>query len=252
VPVRAVVFDLFDTLVDLRWENLPSVEHRGARVPASARALHALVAERAEVSFERFVDGMLEGGRAFLESHYAQDREVSTHERFTDVLGRLGVEDPELVGRMTDAHMEVLRGGVEVIAHHGAVLDDLGRTLRLGLCSNFSHTATALAVLGQAGLRARLDARALVVSDTFGWRKPRADIFREVVARLGVDPADALHVGDSLRADVAGAAAAGLRTAWLTRRVRDPEAALAEHAGPAPDHVIGDLRELPDLVKGLA
>jgi len=58
-------------------------------------------------------------------------------------------------------------------------------------------------------------------------------------------------VGDSLRADVAGAANAGLRTAWITRRVRDVEAALSEHEGARPDHVIADLAELPDLVAEL-
>ena len=55
-------------------------------------------------------------------------------------------------------------------------------------------------------------------------------------------------VGDSLDADVAGAAQLGMRTAWLTRRVRDPEAALREYEGPKPDHVIVDLRELEDLL----
>ena len=143
--------------------------------------------------------------------------------------------------------MAVLRSGVELLAHHGDVLDRLGRTLRLGLCSNFSHSETALAVLDDAGLRDRLDPGALVVSDAFGLRKPRAEIFAEVLARLGVAAADTLHVGDSLRADVAGAANAGLRTVWITRRVSDPEAALAAHEGPRPDHVIGDLAELPAL-----
>jgi len=55
-------------------------------------------------------------------------------------------------------------------------------------------------------------------------------------------------VGDSLRADVVGAAALGIKTAWLTRRVKDPRAALAEHTGPAPDFTIGDLAELPALL----
>ena len=57
-----------------------------------------------------------------------------------------------------------------------------------------------------------------------------------------------LHVGDSLDADVAGAAPLGMATAWLTRRVRDPEAALREYAGPKPDHVIADLGELEQLL----
>jgi putative hydrolase of the HAD superfamily len=251
VPVRAIVFDLFDTLVDLRWERLPVTEHNGKRLPASTPALHERVRSRCAVDLDAFVATMVQGDRDFAESHYKHDREVPTELRMGDVLRRLGIEDGDLARELTRLHMSVLRSGVELLAHHGAVLDRLGRTVRLGLCSNFSHSETALAVLSDAGLRDRLDPRALVVSDAFGLRKPRAEIFAEVVARLGVAPAEALHVGDSLRADVAGAANAGLRTAWITRRVSDAEAALAAHEGPRPDHVIGDLAELPDLVAAI-
>ena len=248
MPIRAIVFDLFDTLVDLRWERLPVTEHRGKRVPASITALHERVNDRRAVDLDTFIDTMLQGDRDFAESHYKHDREVPTGLRMGELLRRLGIEDDDLAGELTLIHMGSLRSGVERVAHHGAVLERLGRTLRLGLCSNFSHSETALAVLEEAGLRDRLDPRALVVSDAFGLRKPRAEIFAEVVARLGVAAAETLHVGDSLRADVVGAANAGLRTAWITRRVSDVPGALAAHEGPRPDHVIGDLAELPDLV----
>ena len=252
MPLRAVVFDLFDTLVDLRWEKLPASEHRGRKLPATASRLHERVSRLARIDFDTFVDTMLAGDRAFAESHYREDREVPTRLRFTDLLERLGLEDATLVEALIAEHMGVLRSGVEVLGHHGAVLDELRRSLRLGLCSNFSHSETALAVLDDAGLREHLEPAALVVSDAFGLRKPRAEIFREVLSRLEVRSEEALHVGDSLRADVGGAAPVGLRTVWLTRRVRDPERALAEHEGPAPDYVIADLRELPALVASLA
>jgi FMN phosphatase YigB (HAD superfamily) len=251
VPLRAVVFDLFDTLVDLRWERLPVTELDGKKLPASTAALHARVRTRCDLSLGEFVATMIEGDRELADTHYKLDREVPTELRMGNVLRKLGIDDDALALELTRLHMGVLRGGVELLAHHGGVLDQLRRTLRLGLCSNFSHSETALAVLEQAGLRDRLDSGALVVSDAFGLRKPRAEIFAEVVSRLGVAPAEALHVGDSLRADVAGAANAGLRTAWITRRVSDAEAALAAHEGPRPDHVIGDLAELPELVAAL-
>jgi putative hydrolase of the HAD superfamily len=251
VPLRAIVFDLFDTLVDLRFERLPVIEHEGKKLPASTSALHERVRSRVEIELGAFVDTMIAGDREFAESHYRHDREVPTELRMGNLLRRLGVEDDALARELTRLHMGVLRSGVERLDHHGAVLDTLGRTQRLGLCSNFSHSETALAVLDEAGLRDRLDPAALVVSDAFGLRKPRAEIFAEVLARLGVAPAEALHVGDSLRADVAGAAQAGLRTAWITRRVKDTDAALAAHEGAPPDFVIRDLAELPGLVAKL-
>ena len=60
-----------------------------------------------------------------------------------------------------------------------------------------------------------------------------------------VEPDETLHVGDNLKADVTGAAAAGLRTAWITRRIADPDLSLEAHEGPAPDLILHDLSELP-------
>ena len=251
MPLRAIVFDLFDTLVDLRWERLPVIEHEGRKLPASTSALHERVRSRCDIGLGAFVENLIAGDREFAESHYRHDREVPTELRMGNLLRKLGIEDDALARELTRLHMGVLRSGVERLDHHGAVLDALRGGQRLGLCSNFSHSETALAVLEDAGLRERLDPGALVVSDAFGLRKPRAEIFAEVVSRLGVAPAETLHVGDSLRADVAGAAQAGLRTAWITRRVKDSDAALAAHEGARPDFVISDLAELPGLVAGL-
>ena len=116
MPIRAVVFDLFDTLVDLRAEDLPMEEHKGRRIPASARFVHGLVAERHPgVEFDAFQEAMLEGMQAFLESHLKNDREVTTFERFADALSRVGIDDAPLAERMTRSHMGVLKSAVRVI-----------------------------------------------------------------------------------------------------------------------------------------
>jgi putative hydrolase of the HAD superfamily len=250
VPIRAVVFDLFDTLVDLRFEDLPVQEHRGKRLPASVRQLHDEIARAHAVELDALVEAMIEGAKAFDASHFANDREVKTEERFEDTLARLGIASPELVARMTEIHMGVLASAVRPLPHHGDLLASLRPRLRVGLCSNFSHSRTAERVLESAGLAGAFDA--VVVSDAFGLRKPRREIFDEVLKRLGVAAEETLHVGDSLRADVGGARGAGLSAAWITRRVRDPEAALRTHEGPKPDHAIADLAELPALLASLA
>lgn len=249
MPIRAVVFDLFDTLVDLRFEDLPTLEHEGKRLPASSRQVHAALAERADVDFDTFNEALLAGVRAFGESHFSQDREVTTFERFSDVLTRVGVTDSELAERMTQIHMGALRAVVRIPSHHAPLLDVLRGSVRTGLCSNFSHSETAQEILDASRFTERLDA--VVVSDALGLRKPHPRIFEAVMSRLEVGPDEVLHVGDSLRADVGGAAALGIRTAWVTRRIRDPEVRLAEHTGAKPDHAIADLAELPDLLAAL-
>ena len=250
MPIRAIVFDLFDTLVDLRFEDLPTLEHAGRRLPASSRLIHAALLESAEVDFDTFNEAMLAGARAFRESHFSQHREVTTFERFTDVLARVGVADVELAERMTQIHMAALRAVVRIPTHHGPLLDSLRGRVRTGLCSNFSHSPTAQEILAVSELAERLDA--IVVSDALGVRKPHPRIFEAVMSRLEVGPDEVLHVGDSLRADIGGAAPLGIRTAWITRRIPDSKRALREHDGPTPDHVIADIAEIDALLDGLA
>jgi len=141
--------------------------------------------------------------------------------------------------------MDLVRGQVGLVEHHAALLASLHERVRLAVCSNFSHSQTALAILEDAGLRWHLDA--VLVSDTIGWRKPRREAFEATLASLGVEACDTLHVGDSLPSDVAGAAASGIRSAWITRQVPEAHEVLRKYGGPRPDHMLADLSELADL-----
>jgi HAD superfamily hydrolase (TIGR01549 family) len=243
---RAVIFDLFDTLVDLHYEHIPREQYAGKTIPTTARALHAAVAERADVDFETFLAAALAVDEATRSSHFARDLELPTEERFSAVVERLGLVDTELPDIMTAIHMGAIRQHTAVPAHHAEVLTGLKRRVRIGLCSNFSHSKTALRILEESDLRRHFDA--VVISEAVGIRKPRAEIFAAVLDRLAVAPGEVLHVGDSLRADVDGAAASGIPSVWITRRVSDADRRLREHAGAKPDFVIQDLAEVSALL----
>ena len=243
--MRAVSFDLFDTLVDLTLEALPPVRVAGELVSPTAPALHAALGAEA-VSFEAFAEALRGVDKEVRRRQHREGREVSTRERFSTLTRALGVADEALVERLRREHMGRLRGQVRELAHHPGLLRTLRRRLPLAVCSNFTDTETALAVLGEAGLRDSLDV--VTISEAVGWRKPRREIFEALLAELGVAPAEVLHVGDNLEADVGGAAALGMRTAWLTRRVEDPAAARERYTGPPPDFTIADLAELPALL----
>jgi len=245
-PIRSVVFDLFDTLVDLRYEDLPPQEHEGRRVPPTTGELHAAVCQRAEVDFAAFVDALLAVDRELRDSRYAEGRELPTEERFAALVARLGLDDDELPAILTAVHMGVLRSTVVVPEHHADLLASLSRRVRLGVCSNFSHSETAFGILEAAGMRGYLEA--VVISEAVGFRKPRSEIFEAVLQALEVAPQETLHVGDNLQADVAGACRMGIHTAWVTRRVDDPQRRLKENTGPPPDVTIHDLAEIPALL----
>jgi putative hydrolase of the HAD superfamily len=240
LPVRAISFDLFDTLVDL--------DLSGGPLQQSIEALYAAVAPHTELELEDFRARSREVDRELRVPRYAEGREIATEERFAHILERLGIDRPALVATLTDIHMGVIRDRVAVPEHHADALRRLAGRVRTGLCSNFTHAPTARRILDESGLSAHLDP--IVISVDLGLRKPRREIFEVLLAGLGTRPEETLHVGDNLHADVAGAAALGMRTVWLTRRVPDPDAARAGYDGPAPDHVLADLSEVLALLEG--
>jgi putative hydrolase of the HAD superfamily len=65
----------------------------------------------------------------------------------------------------------------------------------------------------------------VVVSALEGTSKPDPEIFRRACRRLEVVPEEALHVGDSVSEDLAGARAAGLAALLLDRADAHPEIA---------------------------
>jgi putative hydrolase of the HAD superfamily len=247
MPIRAVIFDLFDTLVDLLGENLPQEEYRGRSLPILLRRIHGMVEEYVAVDFDRYLTIMKEVDEEFRESHYARNVELPSLERFEVLARRLGATESELPHALVEVHMGALFGQVEYLDHHPEILARLKGDYLLGLCSNFSHSPTASRVLEVSELGELFDA--IVISDAVGIRKPDPVIFEQTLDALGVAPEEALHVGDSLRADVGGASAVGIRTVWLTRRIADPEKVLGSGTQPRPDFQISDLAELPSLLE---
>jgi putative hydrolase of the HAD superfamily len=122
------------------------------------------------------------------------------------------------------------------------VLDDLRqRGIRVGLISNTGTTpgVTFRQSLQGLGLHDYFDV--LTFSDEVGLAKPSPRIFHLTLEQLGVTPGRAVHIGDTLEHDVAGARAAGMGSVWINHgNDRSPH--------PAPDAIVGCLEQvLPEL-----
>lgn len=250
--IRGIVFDLFDTLVDQNHHRLAPVEAEGRRVGATTPALHVRATEDFGValSVSEFADRLDAVDRELRTETVDRGIELSTLDRFAALGARLELADALAFGEaLTQVHMGVLREAVTVPSHHEAVLMALAIDYRIGICSNFTHAETARLVLREAAFEPHLSS--IVISEEIGIRKPRVEIFEAVVDSMGMKPQEILHVGDNLQADVAGAAAAGMRTVWLTRQVADPERAMGRYDGPKPDFALEDLLDLPVLAARL-
>jgi putative hydrolase of the HAD superfamily len=74
--------------------------------------------------------------------------------------------------------------------------------------------------------------------------KPDVRIFQAAAQRLGLQPAQILHVGDDANLDVLGALNAGMQTAWVNR---------ADHlwSQPQQPHItVATMLELCDALTG--
>ncbi len=79
-----------------------------------------------------------------------------------------------------------------------------------------------------------------------GAAKPDRQIFLKLIAMSGVAPEEILHAGDDAIADVHGARAAGIRTAWMNR-----DGAPWPEELPRAEHEVADLAALAALVETL-
>ena len=90
----------------------------------------------------------------------------------------------------------------------------LGERYQLGVVSNFYGNLES--ILKAEGL---LDLFAVVAdSGTLGMTKPEPGIFLHAARAVNTPPGDCVMVGDSVKRDMAGAAAAGMKKALVTSR----------------------------------
>ena len=120
--------------------------------------------------------------------------------------------------------------------------------LRLGVISNIISTSVVPHFLMEYGIAQYMDC--VVLSSVTGLRKPSAEIFRVAERIMGLGPEEFAYVGDTLSRDVRGVRNAGWR---CMIQISNPSVAFRdkglENSGLAPDYRIGDLAEIPAIIK---
>lgn len=237
MPVRAITFDFWDTIVRA---DTPATRARrrvaivdvlaGAGLPADDDEIDAAFDE----AWSRF-DGSWARGEQFTGRHAAET-----------VLDVLGHDDDDVRSAVVAAYLAAPRAMELALTDNVATtirtLRDAG--LRVGIVCDVGLTPSDV-------LRHYLEGHGLLelfdhwsFSDEVGVYKPDAAIFEHALAGLGgIDPADAAHIGDLRRTDVAGALGMGM-LALRYRGVTDDDPA----NGPEADVVVDDHADLPDVL----
>jgi len=242
---KAVVIDLFDTLVNWNPEGLPLVEFRGREIRSTTPLLFPALETALGERFDRdaFMDAHASVyNEIFTERSGGDALEVTCLERFVRTLKRLGIDEkevPPLAENLRKTHMARVREVTKAPPSRIEAMKTIAKHLRVGLISNFDDAETGHLIMHDTGIRDLFDA--VIISADTGYRKPNPLIFKQILEMMRLDPADILFVGDTPHDDVLGSKRVGMHSAWIrTRNHRElPEGI------PSPDIVIADLAELP-------
>jgi putative hydrolase of the HAD superfamily len=232
VPVRAVTFDF--------WNTLMCEGPAGLVAPRVAAWMGIL--EEAGSPIEQ---GRIEAAHAHAFEGYQAAWKANEQYRVAEATIAM-LEHLDL--RLSDAVRAAL---VDAFAAAGRVTE-LRLCAGVDACLRALHDrGVALSIVCDIGLtpspalRDQLDRRGLLqlfgswaFSDEVGVYKPDPAIFRHALEPLGVAPEEAAHVGDRLRTDVGGALALGMTAVRYTGVYDDTD------EGPEAQHVIGDYRDL--------
>ena len=236
MTVRALLFDLWGTLLYIR--DVDDMEARRRRlldrtVVGLANAGHPYAEETVAAALAEFGDEH--------SAMHREGRDISQPERLALVLERI---EPGLASRMSgtallaveDAVADVrLRDSISAPGALACVEEAHGRGLALGLVCVTGLTPGYVLrdVLDGHGLLRHFEA--LTFSDEARMAKPAPEIFHCTLQVLGVAPRDAVFIGDTPFADVAGPQALGMTAVQVGHRQED---------GVTPDARIDSLEEL--------
>jgi putative hydrolase of the HAD superfamily len=229
--VRAVLFDLDNTLVDLT----------GMKRVASDAAARAMLAAGADFPFSADEAGDILFGEYLpdLESDTVFELFLRKHHRRALGMGQHQVD--RITAAAVNAYLRAKMLRTEPYPGVRPTLVALTKAgLRLGVVTD-APRFKAYQRLDAAGISDFFEV--VVTFSDHGERKPAERPFRTALELLGLPPHQVLMVGDWPERDVAGAQAVGMRTAWA--RYGNPAASVPLEAEVVLDRVEDLIHRIP-------
>jgi putative hydrolase of the HAD superfamily len=214
MPLRAVTFDFHNTLANCdEWFQIEVRELVPRFIAWLGQHDSSFTSPDAEEAIALYRELRLD-----IMDH---GEERDAYDCTIDVLERLGNSvNRETVRRGVDQVMRsALPGSMPVAGVVEAVRHLRSHGVPLAVVSSAVHHDFLEWSLEKFGILECF--KHVVTSASCGFYKSRTEIYEHTLQRLDVDPADAVHVGDSYRYDVETATRAGMRTVWFAREHRE-------------------------------
>jgi len=240
MPIKAVLFDMFDTLM--------MIEKDHAFYSPAVKGMHAfLVQGGVQATFATFRDAYIKARDALYEEADAKMEEPHFNVRVKNALQNLGysteAQNCGLVQGATDAFCREFMNHVRIDEHTTETLRQLRGKYRLGIVSNFAIPECVQRLLQENDLSGFFEV--IVVSAAVNKRKPNPEIFKCALEKLQVKAEETVFVGDTVDADIKGPKEVGMKTVYIERR---PQKDLEIFK---PDQTIKSLNELPEAITKL-
>ena len=207
--MRAVLFDLDDTLYDHTHAIRAALQAVAARAPA--------LLQQGFDQFFREYDKALDDVHPRVvagELTFDQARAL----RYERLLAWCG-DDASNPQDLAQVQVAVYRHNERLVEHAESLLLALRNDgLKLGIVTN-SVRSEQQAKLERMGIDQYFDA--LIVSGDHQVAKPDPRLFSIALDAIGADASDTVFVGDRVHIDVHGAQAVGMRAVWFDRGWRD-------------------------------
>jgi HAD superfamily hydrolase (TIGR01509 family) len=243
---KAVIFDLFDTLVDFDRKQIPVVTIDGHEIRTTAGETYRVLAQHAEhVSFDAYYQTLSAITKEIWMLRDRDHLEIPARHRYEVLFERLELPCDAAAEQCIDAmlatHHRYMHDSTVCPPDRRQVLEALKERYLLGLLSNFDSAETGLKILATHGLRPYFSP--IYISETIRYRKPRPEAFLQTAEAMGVAPREALFIGDTFALDVVGAKGVGMDVAWLDRRKTPADLERAQ-----PDYIITRLTDLLEIL----
>jgi putative hydrolase of the HAD superfamily len=153
---------------------------------------------------------------------------------FERTLEHVGCPDKELAAHLNQIYLKHRFEDIELYPDVVPTFDILAPHFKLGLLSNGNTYPERCGLDGSFAF--------VVFSQDVQVVKPDPRIFHITAQRAGCELTEMLHVGDSLKNDVAGARNAGVPCVWLNRE------GVPNDTETQPDYEAASLSEIPAIV----
>ncbi|MCC7058655.1 MAG: HAD family hydrolase [Burkholderiaceae bacterium] len=240
MAVKAVIFDLYGTLIDIETDESMEEIYRAI---AHYLGYHGIDLNRRDLR-ERYYRIMAQQKEACAEEY----PEIDVEAIWNTMLRQEGIASApgrrRLARVLAQLYRAISRKRLQLYPGVVRTLDALRPLYRLALVSD-AQPCFALPEMRAVGLAGYF--HPIVISAHHGFRKPDRRLFGKALALMKLAPAEAIYVGNDMFRDVHGAQSSGIRSIFV-----ESNQGVRTYATTCPDGVAAHFAQVLEAVATLA